>query len=159
MSRLLLICLGLMLAGAANAQSPRTNLGTLTCTLGEEGQKQGTPAGEERAMRCAFKPSNSGVEQTYSGLIRRVGQNGLPAGKQVMIWVVQGPAETKLEPGLLAQTYVGGREQTPGQRATGQTLVGERNSDIQMRAETPTDSEPARVVVTVMELKILTVPA
>jgi len=157
MSRFLLVCLSLALVGTAGAQSPRTNLGTLTCTLAEDAEKQTAPAGEERAMRCAFKPTGGGAEQTYSGLIRRVGEGRIPAGKLVMIWVVQGPAEIKLEPGLLEQTYVGAPERAPN-RGAGLTLIGERNRDIVMRAETPA-GVPSGVVVTVMELKVLTVPA
>ena len=109
-------------------------------------------------MQCAFKPTESGAEQTYSGVIRRVGQGDIPVGKLVMIWVVQGPAEIKLEPGLLAQTYVSGPESSPNS-AGGAVLTGERNKDIVMRAETPNSEPKSGVVVTIMELKMLSVPA
>ena len=69
MTRFLLVCLCLAWTGVANAQAQRTNLGTLTCTLAEAAEKQEkqmSPSGEERAMRCAFAPTNSGVEQTLS---------------------------------------------------------------------------------------------
>jgi hypothetical protein len=145
------------MAAAAQAQTTRTNLGTLTCTLSEaaEPQKAPAPVAQERAMRCAFKPTNEGAELTYSGIIRQIGQGQLPQGQLVMIWVVQGPAEAKLEPGLLAQSYVGSREQGAG--AFAKPLLGERNPDIALRFET-NDNVPTGLAVMVMELKVLTVP-
>ena len=157
MTRLLLACVALALATNVGAQASRTNLGALTCTLSEVAEQQKAPAAEERAMRCAFKPTNEGAELTYSGTIRQIGQGQLPGGKLVMIWVVQGPADTKLEPGLLAQTYVGAPQPIPGAPA-GSALIGERNPDIVLRSET-NENAPAGLVVMVMELKVLSVPA
>jgi len=74
-----------------------------------------------------------------------------------MIWVVQGPAEIELEPGLLAQTYVGSPERSQNP-AAGAMLIGERNRDISLRAETA-PAASSDVVVTVLELKVLSVPA
>ena len=108
-------------------------------------------------MRCAFKPTNAGAELTYSGTIRQIGRGQLPGGKLVMIWVVQGPDDTKLEPGLLAQTYVGAPQPIPGTTA-GSALIGERNRDIVLRSET-NENAPTGLVVMVMELKVLSVPA
>ena len=161
MTRFVLICACLMGAAmgsaTASAQTTRSNLGTLTCTLSQEAEKQTAPAGEERVMRCAFKPTGNGAEQTYTGSIRRVGQGEAPGGRLVMIWVVQGPAEIELEPGLLAQTYVGSPERSQNP-TTSAMLIGERNRDISLRAETA-PAAPSDVVVTVLELKILSVPA
>ena len=157
MTRLLLACVAMALAAGVSAQANRTNLGALTCTLSEVAEQQKAPAAEERAMRCAFKPTNEGAELTYSGTIRQIGQGQLPGGKLVMIWVVQGPADTKLEPGLLAQTYVGAPQPIPGTPA-GSALIGERNPDIVLRSET-NENAPAGLAVMVMELKVLSVPA
>ena len=156
MTRFLLACVAMALATSLGAQANRTNLGALTCTLSDVAEQQKAPAAEERAMRCAFKPTDKGAELTYSGTIRQIGQGLLPTGKLVMIWVVQGPADSKLEPGLLAQTYVGALP-IPGAPA-GSALVGERNPDIVLRFET-NENAPAGLVVMVMELKVLTVPA
>ena len=65
--------------------------------------------------------------------------------------------DSKLEPGLLAQTYVGrSRLSRPGSAV--HRLVGERNPDIVLRFET-NENVPASLVVMVMELKVLSVPA
>jgi hypothetical protein len=157
MVRFALVCICLLAPAAASAQTPRSNLGTLTCTLSQEAEKQAAPAGEERAMRCAFKPTGNGAEQTYTGSIRRVGQGEAPGGRLVMIWVVQGPAAIELEPGLLAQTYVGSSERSQNPSA-GAMLIGERNRDIFLRAETAPGGS-SEVVITVLELKVLSVPA
>ena len=78
MFRTLLACLTLTLAASASAQSSRTNLGVLTCTLAEQGEPQSCPSGEERAIRCVFKTTGSGAEHTYGGQIRRVAQGQAP---------------------------------------------------------------------------------
>src|SRR5688572_10848280 len=85
--------IGLVAGGTAQAQTPRSNLGTLTCTLAQDGETKQMPPSEERAMRCVFKPTESGVEMTYAGTIRKVGAGQQLEGKLVMIWVVQGPKD------------------------------------------------------------------
>jgi hypothetical protein len=157
MTRLLVLGLSFCVATTAVAQTPRHNLGTLTCTLAASGEKQQTPPVEERAMRCAFKPTESGAELTYSGSIKSSGPSEALEGKKVMIWVVQGPADTKIDASFLAQTYVGGAVDTPAKGANANMLVGERDRDIIMQTETvPGASSPP---IMMMELKIESVPA
>lgn len=111
-------------------------------------------------MRCAFKPTGSGAEQTYTGTIRKVGPGQELKGRLVLIWVVQGPADTKLAPGLLAQTYVdGGATDSTSKGAASNALVGERHKDILMQPETVQGEPQGGPAVTVMELKVETVPA
>jgi hypothetical protein len=157
-----LMALALALAPAFTtptaAQQPRANVGTLTCTLSSTGEKQTTPPSEERTMRCGFKPMHSGVEMTYSGIIRKVGDGGDLYGKLVLIWVVEAPLDTKIEPGLLAQTYVGRPSVGDAKGAAGAGLVGERNADIIMKPETAVGTPAPGPVVTVMELKVASVP-
>ena len=149
--------IGPVIASQAEAQTPRRNLGTLTCTLAETGEKQQTPPSDERAMRCVLKPTESGVELTYSGTIRKVGAGQDLTGKLVMIWVVQGPQDSKLDPGLFAQTYVGG-DTTTTKGAAANTLIGESNKDITMQAETTQGSPETGRSVMMMELKVQSVP-
>jgi hypothetical protein len=157
-SLLLFLCVAAPgLASQAEAQTPRGNLGTLTCTLAEDGEKQKMPPSEERAMRCMFKPTESGVELTYSGTIRKVGAGQELTGKLVMIWVVQGPQDVKLEPKLLAQTYVGG-DTTASKGAVANSLIGESNKDITLQAETTQGEPNARSPIMTMELKVQSVP-
>lgn len=154
-----LCVMGPALATDAQAQTPRGNLGTLTCTLAEDGEKQKMPPSEERAMRCVFKPTESGVELTYSGTIRQVGAGQELTGKLVMIWVVQGPKDIKLDPGLFAQTYVGGGDSSGvGKGAAANSLVGESNRDITMHAETTQGGPNAGRSIMTMELKVQSVP-
>jgi hypothetical protein len=152
------LVLALACATPAAAQQPRTNIGTLTCTLSSTGEKQATPPSEERTMRCGFKPMHSGVEMTYSGVIRKVGDGGDLYGKLVLIWVVEAPLDTKIEPGLLAQTYVGRPRAGAAKGAVGAGLVGERNADIIMKPETAVGTPAQGPVVTVVELKVASVP-
>lgn len=151
--------IGLAAGGTAQAQTPRSNLGTLTCTLAEDGETKQMPPSEERAMRCVFKPTESGVEMTYSGTIRKVGAGQELTGKLVMIWVVQGPKDVKLEPSLFAQTYVGGGDpaSSKGNQANG--LVGDENKDITLHAETTQGAPNSGRSIMTMELKVQSVPA
>jgi hypothetical protein len=98
-----LIC---VLAPAANA-ALQTNIGVLTCTLAETGERGATPPSQTRAMLCAFKPNGSGPEEHYSGEIKNVGSDTALSGKLALIWVVMGPEHVTMEPGLLEQTYMG----------------------------------------------------
>jgi hypothetical protein len=159
MQRLLLAAISLLCAGPALAQVPRSNIGTLTCTLAAEAEKQSpsTP-GEERAMRCAFKPTQSGAEQTFSGTIRKIGAGQQLQGKLVLIWVVEAPTGATLKPGLLAQSYVGRQAEGAPKGAAGAGLVGETNRDIVMKPETQPGAAESGVV-TMMELKLASVPA
>lgn len=158
MRRLTALALAAAFAAPAAAQQPRTNIGTLTCTLSSTGEKQATPPSEERAMRCGFKPMHSGAEMTYSGIIRKVGDGGDLYAKLVLIWVVEAPLDVKIEPGLLAQTYVGRPTMGAAKGAAGTGLVGERNAEIIMKPETAVGAPAPGPVVTVMELKIASVP-
>jgi hypothetical protein len=158
MHRLLLAILCLVCTTALQAQTQRTNLGTLTCTLAESGEKQATPPSEERAMRCAFKPTESGAEQTYTGTIRKMGPAQELQGRLVLIWIVQGPSDAKLGPGLLAQTYVGGATEGSPKGAAAKGLVGESRKEIVMQPETVQGGPETAAAITVMELKVETVP-
>ena len=108
-------------------------------------------------MRCVFKPTGDGAQHAYSGLIRQVAQGQFPSGKLVMIWVVQGPSGSKIDPALLQQTYLAARG-GGGAAEAGGMLTGERNTEIRLHAESA-DSGPSGVLVTIMQLKVLAVPA
>ena len=125
-----LIC-ALALAPAAAMQ---TNIGTLTCTLAETGDKGETPPSQTRAMLCAFKPNGTGPEEHYTGEIKNVGSDTALTGKLVLIWVVMGPGHATMEPGLLAQTYMG--ELAPsddGKSKAPKMLVGESDETYALR--------------------------
>ena len=44
-----------------------TDIGVLTCTLAEHGEKGTEPDSQTRAMLCSFKPKGTGPEESYSG--------------------------------------------------------------------------------------------
>jgi hypothetical protein len=137
----------------------QANLGTLTCTLAESGEEAQTPPSQQRNMLCAFKPNGTGAEETYSGQIKKVGPQKELDGKFVLIWVVTGPSEREFTPGMLAQSYVGelsssedGKPQPP------KMLVGNKDSAYGLRSMTDDNTESAAGNVTVVELKVKSVP-
>ena len=146
------------LANQAHAQTPRGNLGTLTCTLAEDGEKQKMPPSEERAMRCMFKPTESGVELTYSGTIRKVGAGQELTGKLVMIWVVQGPQGCQARAKALGPDLRGGGDTSASKGAVANSLIGESNKDITLQAETTQGEPKQRNPIMTMELKVQSVP-
>ena len=97
------LCLGAMPASAAM----KTDVGVLTCTLAEHGEKGTDPDSQTRAMLCSFKPKGTGPEESYTGEIKKVGSQTELSGKLVLIWAVMGPSDRKLKPAVLEQTYVG----------------------------------------------------
>jgi hypothetical protein len=138
----------------------QTNIGVLTCTLAETGDEGETPPSQTRAMACAFKPQGAGPEEHYSGEIQKVGSHSALTGKLVLIWVVVGPADQDLKPGLLEQTYVG--ELAPSAddapRAP-KMLVGKSDDAYGLRPLTDNGMEAASGSVTVVVLKVKSVAA
>jgi hypothetical protein len=153
-----IFALACALSGPALAAA-QANLGTLTCTLAENGEEAATPPSQQRDMLCAFKPNGTGAEETYSGQIKKVGTQKELDGKLVLIWVVTGPSEREFTPGMLAQSYVGelassedGKPQPP------KMLVGNKDAAYGLRSMTDDNTESAAGNVTVVELKVKSVP-
>jgi hypothetical protein len=137
----------------------QTNIGVLTCTLAESGDTGVTPPSQTRAMTCAFKPQGMGPEESYLGEIQKVGSDSALTGKLVLIWVVMGPGDRDLKPGLLEQTYVG--EVAPAEADTPQMpkmLVGKSDEAYALRPMTDGDKEGASGSVTIVVLKVKSVP-
>ncbi len=107
------IALGVLALPASAAM--QTDVGVLTCTLAEHGEKGTEPDSQTRAMLCTFKPKGTGPEESYTGEVKKVGSQTELTGTLVLIWAVMGPSDRKLQPAVLEQTYVGER---PTIRAT-----------------------------------------
>ena len=153
-----LLALACALSGPALAAA-QANLGTLTCTLAETGEEAATPPSQQRDMLCAFKPNGAGAEETYSGQIKKVGPQKELDGKLVLIWVVTGPSEREMKPGVLAQSYVGELSSSDdGKAQAPKMLIGNLDSAYGLRPMTDDATESAAGNVTVVELKIKSVP-
>lgn len=154
-----ILALAWTLVAAAHA-AVQTNIGVLTCTLAETGERDATPPSQSRAMACSFKPTGSGPEEGYSGEIRKVGSDTALSGKLVLIWVVMGPADRKLSPGLLEQTYIGELASPPeGEVQKQNMLVGESDDALALRPMSDAQGEAAAGSVTVVVLKVKSIPA
>jgi len=137
----------------------QANIGTLTCTLAETGTEAATPPSQQRDMVCSFKPIGMGAEETYSGQIKKVGTHTELDGKLVLIWVVMGPDEREMKPGMLEQSYVGElASSTDGKPQAPKMLVGNEDAAYGLRPMTDDSSESATGNVTVVELKVRSVP-
>jgi hypothetical protein len=138
----------------------QANIGVLTCTLAETGDSGVTPPSQTRAMSCAFKPQGTGPEERYSGEIQKVGSETALTGKLVLIWVVMGPADKELKPGLLEQTYVGQLSASADDAPQApKMLVGKTDADYALRPLTDNGTEAASGSVTVVVLKVKSIPA
>ena len=107
-------------------------------------------------MSCVFRPAKGEVEQTYSGTIKRAGKDRMSDAKQVMIWVVWGPGAKSVEPGVLAQSYVG-QGDTDKTKSGPTGLIGQTDESYSLQASTPTGETDT--TVTVVDLKLKSVPA
>ncbi len=96
------IALGVLALPASAAM--QTDVGVLTCTLAEHGEKGTEPDSQTRAMLCTFKPKGTGPEESYTGEVKKVGSQTALTGKLVLIWAVMGPSDRKLRPAVLEQT-------------------------------------------------------
>ncbi len=153
-----LVALICALSTAASAEV-QTNIGVLTCTLAPAGDKGVTPPSQTRAMTCAFKPNGAGPEESYTGVIQKVGSQTELTGELVQIWVVMGP-DRELQPGLLQQTYVGKVAPAPDAKAQQpKILIGETDDSFALRpmSNDPTKNNAAGSV-TVVVLKVKSIP-
>lgn len=142
-----------MLAVPASA-AMQTDIGVLTCTLAEHGEKGTEPDSQTRAMLCSFKPKGTGPEESYSGEIKKVGSQTELSGTLVLIWAVMGPSDRKLKPAVLEQTYVG--EAATSSKAS-KMLVGESDKAYGLQPITNNAHEPnASDSITVVALRIKT---
>jgi Protein of unknown function (DUF992) len=157
--RRLLVALLCAISCPASA-AVQTNIGVLTCTLAKSGDQSDNPPTETRAMTCAFKPQGMGPEERYTGEIQKVGAKSALTGKMVQIWVVMGPAHAQLKPGLLEQTYVGELARSADDAPyTPMVLVGKNDSSYALRPFSDSGKEAASNSVTVVVLKVQSVPA
>lgn len=138
----------------------QTDLGVLTCTLAEHGEKDTNPDSQTRAMHCAFKPKG-GPEEIYSGEIKKVGSQSELTGKLVLIWAVMGPSDRKLKPAVLEQTYIGdtGAEGLTTEGKPPKQLIGERDKAYALQPITDeSEKDTPAGSVTVIELRIKSTP-
>jgi hypothetical protein len=151
------LCLFAVPASAAMT----TDVGVLTCTLAEHGEKGTEPDSQTRAMLCTFKPKGTGPEESYTGEVKKVGSQTELSGKLVLIWAVMGPSDRKLAPAILEQTYVGEVAPDAGDRSRPpKLLVGETDKAYGLQAITDDAHEPnASGSVTVVQLRIKSTPS
>ncbi len=138
----------------------QADVGTLTCTLAEQGEKEVNPDSQSKVMHCAFKPKGTGPEETYIGEIKKVGTQDELSGKRVLIWAVMGPSDRALKPAVLEQTYVGEVAVSEGDKSQQpKLLVGESDKAYGLQAITDDTHEPnASLSVTVVALKLKSTP-
>jgi len=150
-------CLGAVPVSAAMT----TDVGVLTCTLAEHGEKGTEPDSQTRAMLCSFKPKGTGPEESYTGEVKKVGSQTELTGKLVLIWAVMGPADRQLRPAVLEQTYVGELAADAGDKSKPpKLLVGETDKAYGLQPITDDAHEPnASQSVTVVQLRIKSTPS
>lgn len=138
----------------------QADVGTLTCTLAEQGEKEANPDSQSKVMHCAFKPKGTGPEETYIGEIKKVGTQNELSGKRVLIWAVMGPSDRALKPAVLEQTYVGEVATSEADKTQSpKLLVGESDKAYGLQPITDEAHEPnASLSVTVVELRIKSTP-
>jgi len=143
---------------ARTSAAVQTDVGVLTCTLAESGERSSDPDSQTRAMLCAFKPKGNGPEESYSGEIRNVGSQTALSGKLVLIWAVMGPSNRDFKPAALEQTYVGEAASAVNDpSAPPKMLVGQRDQAYGLRSITDKGEPNAGQFITVVALKIKTI--
>ena len=97
-----IVVLASLAASAANPESRRIQVGTLTCSLSAS---IGLIVGSQRNVSCMFRGTSGEPDEPYTGTMTRVGLYvGLTAG--TVLWAVF--ADTNRYKGMLTGTYTGG---------------------------------------------------
>ncbi|MEM7237428.1 MAG: DUF992 domain-containing protein [Pseudomonadota bacterium] len=97
-----LAALGLLVAGAAVAEEKGVKVGILSCELLNS---TNIIVYKNEAFSCVFNP-NSGGNEVYTGIIKRIGIDLSIKTNEQIIWGVIAPS-TDLGGGALAGTYAG----------------------------------------------------
>jgi hypothetical protein len=132
MWRWILLVLPFCIGAGLDSTLP-VEIGVLSCTLGQEigiAPADQNSASEAREILCSFKPSNSSVEETYTGALKSINAAGPIPLKLTILWTVRAPVGTRTAPGLLQQRYAADPAAPAVQVAP---LVGERNVEITLQ--------------------------
>ncbi len=146
--------LGLVMsAPAALAEAGGREIGTLTCTTEE---MIATPPATVRPMQCSFKPSAKGSAVNFTGKIHKFVTDGLPPGRQVLVWSVLARS-TNLAGEALEGRYMNEADQT--EPNVGQILTGGVNGQVTLQPHTPDTEVGVSAVKTIVELELAPVKA
>lgn len=120
--------LGLSGFSPAHAQTPRVQVGTLSCSISAG---IGMIVASQRNVSCIFKPEN-GPQEAYTGTITRIGVDiGVTTGA-VMVWGVS--TSTNRYAGMLAGKYAGASAEATAVAGVGaNVLLGGSNSSVALQ--------------------------
>jgi hypothetical protein len=130
--------------GRTSAQVAPEHLGSLTCSLAEEAASDSGGLGQSRSIHCVFRYEGSGLEESYTGTLRTVGDAGQIAGNAAMIWAVRGAGDVEAGPGLLQQTFTAAR---PESDAAPPPLLGEGKSSLSLQPMRRRDQKEGGAIV------------
>ena len=164
----LLLALGGHGMALASTQATRTDIGVLTCGLIYiEQSPGGADAGalrQTRDMLCAFRPTNSGPEEIYTGTLESIGLEKELSENRAMIWIVRGLRGTVWSPGLLEQIYAADLAVNPGHSPplSGETdvsIVLQTMADPKMPASADKRQQATIAMVVLVTLRLKSTPA
>jgi Protein of unknown function (DUF992) len=138
-------------------------IGNLTCSVAEQSGSANPELGigQARELLCTFKPSMRGGEETYTGTLQSAGDER-PFDKGVLMWTVKAPAATKVQPGLLQQSFAADAATASNQIAP---LIGEKvpimlqAAKKEMQQAPGTESAKPTTVIISIVLKLKSTPA
>ncbi|MGE8943439.1 DUF992 domain-containing protein [Leptospira interrogans] len=138
----------MLLTGSALAQADRKEIGTLTCTTED---MIATPPDTVRPMQCSFEPIAKGSAVSFTGKIHKFVTDGLPPGRQVLVWSVLS-TNAKLAGEALEGQYTNeGQAPIPN---VGQMLVGGTQGQVALQPHTQDAEVGVSSVKTVVELEL-----
>ena len=155
---------------SASTQAMRTDVGVLTCGLTytyierAPDSAAAAPLRQARDMLCAFRPIDSGPEETYTGTLESIGLEKELSENRAMIWIVKGLRGTVWTPGLLEQIYAADLAANPGHSPplTGETdvtIVLQTMADPKMPASADKRQQATIAMVVLVTLRLKSAPA
>ena len=137
----------------AHSEEIRSNVGTLTCTMGP-----GEPdkSGEPRDLSCLFQPI-AGPQVSYTGIIKKVGDPSPTADQLVLVWMVLAADVAALS---LEGEYVGTVESSDDPSENPKIgLLGGANSAIELKPLTRLPRDGGEMIPIVLELDLKSIAA
>jgi len=162
LSRFLIVFLSLAMlplpaafAQPVTPETPRVEVGTLTCEV----DPQPATEGESRALECVFAPVDKRPSETYVGEIEQLTAEGGDADKTVMTWQVMAAA-SNIDVGALSGLYESAVS-APGAEGKDTTvyLVGGVDSAIALLPLSASADQGANLAGAVARLELKTVKA
>lgn len=148
MKTAILLALSVSLGATNSLASPskEEHVGDLICTVAKQSPKA--------AMLCVFRNKNTGLEETYNGILAKAGGASAVSAQRTFLWEVHVNSKISLTPGVLAQRY----EPPESEQKKPKSIEGNDKPGVTLSLITDRNDDLAALATLTMELKLISAP-